>query len=320
MALPPVAAASRPAVQLPEPGRFWIRYTPRHWPRLPRPFTHLAAARLGGPGRAGRDPLPELPEEVLDDVLYLPLAPRELRAERDALARARLAAGTPVVVQVAPGETPPAGATAVCDLLEPLLAGELDRLREVAAGAAAVWPLIAGVTDDPRSWREGCARLAEAGVSCLQALALDLTPGERRALAAAGGGRAFDELFHAPPPAERDLAVVAAAAGLAPFLERPLPRPPLPGAENRRLGEALGLAGELWLRLGRPVGRGQSLLRAMRWVDRSRRSLSALAREGNLGVLPWLDAESAQVVREVLDGGRSALVDQLLAEYVRGGR
>jgi hypothetical protein len=76
--------------------------------------------------------------------------------------------------------------------------------------------------------------------------------------------------------------------------------------------------GELWLRLGRPVGRGQAFLRAMRWVDRSRRSLAALAREGNLGVLPWLDAESAQLVEEVLLGGSCALLDQLLAEYVGG--
>jgi hypothetical protein len=243
--------------------------------------------------------------------------PSELRGERGALARARLAHGTPVLLQLLPGESAAVpGATAVYDLLEPVLAGELPRLSELPAGAAAVWPLIAGVTDDPRVWRAGCARLAEAGVVCLQALALDLTPGERRLLAARGGPRAFDELFHAPPPAERDLAAVAAGFGLRPFVTRPLPRPPLPGGGNRRLGEVLGLAGELWLRLGRPVGRGQSFLRAMRWADRSRRSLAALAREGNLGVLSWLDAESAQIVEEVLATGECALLAQLLAEYV----
>jgi hypothetical protein len=319
--MPRVARSdTRPAAQLPEPGRLWIRYTPRPWPRLARPWTQLATARLGGgPGRSTREPLPEFAAEPLDDVLYLPPVRPELRGERDALARARLADGTPVVVQVAPGEPPPpAGAVAVYDLLEPLLAGELGRLGDLPAGAAAVWPLIAGVSDDPRVWREGCERLAASGAVCLQALGLDLAPGERRLLAAQGGQRAFEELFHGPPPAERDLAVVAAAAGLRPFMSRPLSRPPLAGAGNRRLGEVLGLVGELWLRLGRPVGRGQAFLRAMRWVDRSRRSLEALAREGNLGVLPWLDAESAQLVEEVLLGGSCALLDQLLAEYVGG--
>ena len=314
-------SATRPAAQLPEPGRLWIRYTPRLWPRLARPWTQLATARLGGvPGRAAREPLPELPAEPLDDLLYLPPVRPELRGERDALARSRLDDGTPVLVQLAPGEPPPAGAVPIYDLLEPLLAGELARLSDVPAGAAAVWPLIAGVSDDPRAWREGCERLAAAGATCLQALGLDLTPGERRALAARGGQRAFEELFHGPPPAERDLAAVAAAAGLRPFMARPLPRPPQRGAGNRRLGEVLGLVGELWLRLGRPVGRGQAFLRAMRWVDRSRRPLETLAREGNLGVLAWLDAESAQVVEEVLARGSCALLDQLLAEYVGNGR
>ena len=94
-------------------------------------------------------------------------------------------------------------------------------------------------------------------------------------------------LFHREPRAERDFARVAHRHGLAPFLPRPLPRPPMLGAGNRRIGGALALAAEVWLRLGRPVETGQALYRDARWADRTTYDLEALAREGNLGVLPF---------------------------------
>jgi hypothetical protein len=77
------------------------------------------------------------------------------------------------------------------------------------------------------------------------------------------------------------------------------------------------LAAELWLRLARPVGQGQALYAAARQADRTTFDLAALAREGNLGVLGWLDPLARSLVKEVASTGRSALLKELTAEYVR---
>jgi len=262
----------------------------------------------------------ELADGPLDDVLYLPPVPPHRAAARDELARGRLVGGTPVLIQLFPDEetaVPPAsGAAIVFDLLQALLEHDLESLRRLPSGASAVWPLLPGLTDDPALWEAGCAALAAAGVRCVQALAPALKPADRRRLAERWGGeRTFDALFHGPPPAERDFARAAHQHGLAPFLSRPLPRPPAATAGNRWLGGMLALAGELWLRLGRPVEQGQAFYRAARWVDRSPYDLEALAREGNLAVLP-LDAASREIVAECAGTGESARLARLLAEYV----
>jgi hypothetical protein len=94
------------------------------------------------------------------------------------------------------------------------------------------------------------------------------------------------------------------------------------GAANRRIGGALALAAELWLRLGRPVETGQALYRDARWADRTSYDLEALAREGNLGVLP-LDPLSREIVEEVADaddvdsdGIPGPRLAHLLADYL----
>lgn len=312
---------AKPAAQLPEPGRFWIRYVPRRWEEPERFWVNLAAGSLGDWGRGSRarpEGLPDLAAVPLDDVLYLPPVPPRAAAARDELARARLVSGGPVLIQLFPGEEtaiPPAsGAAFVFDLLQALLERDLEALRGLPSGSAAVWPLVPGLTDDPALWDQGCRLLAEAGVRCAQALAPSLTPAGRRRLAERWGGEeAFDALFHAQPPAERDFARAAHRYGLAPFLSRPLPRPP--GAGNRWLGGALALAAELWLRLGRPVEQGQAFYRAARWTDRSPYDLEALAREGNLAVLP-LDPMSRDIVAELAAAEESEILAKLLAEYM----
>ena len=76
-----------------------------------------------------------------------------------------------------------------------------------------------GLTDDPALWELGCRDLAAAGVRCVQALALTLTPADRRRLAERWGGEeeSFDALFHREPRAERDFARAAHRHGLAAF-------------------------------------------------------------------------------------------------------
>ncbi len=230
--------------------------------------------------------------------------------------------GTPVLIQLFPGEEttvpPVTGSAFVFDLLQTLLERDLGALRRLPSGAAAVWPLLPGLTDDPALWEIGCRDLAAAGARCVQALTPALTPADRRKLSERWGQEdeaAFDALFHRPPPSERDFARAAHRHGLEPFLTRPLPRPPVTGAGNRWIGGVLAVTGEVWLRLGRPVEQGQAFYRAARWVDRSPYDLEALAREGNLGVLP-LDAESREIVAECAETGESDRLARLLEEYV----
>lgn len=316
---------TKPAAQLPEPGRFWIRYVPRSWETPERPWVNLAAGTLGDWSRAAKGRSPELAalEDVpLDDVLYLPPVPPKRAAARDELGRARLVGGTPVLIQLFPGDEttvpPVAGSAFVFDLLHTLLERDLGALSRLPSGAIAVWPLLPGLTDDPALWEIGCRDLASAGVRCVQALTPALTPADRRKLAERWGQEdeaAFDALFHRQPPSERDFARAAHRQGLEPFLTRPLPRPPVTGAGNRWIGGVLAVTGEVWLRLGRPVEQGQAFYRAARWVDRSPYDLEALAREGNLGVLP-LDAESREIVAECAEMGESDRLARLLEEYV----
>jgi len=327
--------AARWAEQLPDPGRFWIRYAPRTWEPPEHPWVHLAEARLGEWGRTvsqkvapaaeSISALESLADTPLDDVLYLPPVPSRRAAARDKLASSRLVDGTPVVIQLLPGDecTVPAvsGVAFVYDLLSALLVRDLERLDcfEHPARAVGVWPLIAGLTDDPELWDAGCARLAAAGVRCVQAITPVLEPASRRRLADRFGKEreeeVFDALFHREPPPERDFARLAHRHGLDPFLRRPLPRPPVLRIENRRLGGALALLAELWLRVGRPEVQGQSFYRAARWIDQTAYDVAALERDGNLAVLPF-DAESRTVVADLLETGESSLLDTLLAEYL----
>lgn len=324
----------RPAVLLPEAGRFWIRYVPRSWETAEHPWVHLAEGRLGEWGRAAAQKsaigangaFALLAEEPLDDVLYLPPVPTRRVVARDKLASSRLVDGTPVVIQLFPGEEPtvPAvsGVAFVFDLLPALLARDLDRLGKVPKGGIAVWALIPGLTDDPALWDEGCARLAAAGVRCVQAMAPALSPSDRRRLAERWGKEKeeeqeelFEALFHREPPPERDFARVAHRHGLEPFLPRPLPRPPVLRIDNRRIGGVLALIAELWLRLGRSEEQGQAFFRSARWIDSTHYDVEALADEGNLAVLP-LDPESREAVAQLVETGEPALLTTLLDEYL----
>ena len=170
-----------------------------------------------------------------------------------------------------------------------------------------------------------CRLLAAAGLAAVQPLRLYLTPADRRRLAEWGGGAAYHALFHRPAPDERAFARAAAAHGLAPILLRPLPRPPLATAAvagNRRLAGLLAVAGELWLRLGRPESQGQGYFRAARWTDATPYDVASLAREGNLAVVEAVDEASRALIEAALAAGAGrpvAPIDELMSDYAAAG-
>ena len=330
-AAPRPADAARPTVRAPEPASLWIRYAPRGWPPPPAPWLDLARGELGAVGEAtggGAAELPELLGGPFDDVVWFPPVPPALRPQRDRLAERFAGFGTPVLVQALPGEEVAAAvveaATVVFDLTAAVLAWSgiggrraVRALDPLPPGAAAVWPLIAGLTDAPELVAAGLDALAAAGAEVVQPVVPRLAAADRRRLAEEAGEEAFDRLFHGGDPDERAFARAAAARGLGFLLPRPLPRPPLAGAGNRRLAAWLAVAADLRLRLGRPPSQGQAFFRAARWADETGYDLLALAREGNLGVVEAVDAASRALIEEAAASGRQpALVDELIEHYV----
>lgn len=308
--------APRVSSQRPDPSRLWVRYSLRPWPGPAGFWTDVAEAALGRAEQA--DDLELATAKELDDVLYLPPVVAEVAARRLRLVESLGERGTPVMLQLMPGEEKPEveHGRAFYDLLPTLLSGELDRLPDLPEDSLVVWPLIAGLTDLPQVVDAGLARLAASGVKVVRGLALVLPPAMRRSLAEIGGEAVFDRLFHAPPPSERLFAIRAAAAGLETFVNRPLPGGSRVRAHNRWLAGELAMIGELWLRVERPEGRGQAFFRAARLIDQADRDLKALSREGNLGIVSWLDPVSSEVIQQLVADGRSSLRQELQAEYL----
>jgi hypothetical protein len=300
-----------------------VRFAPVRWPAPACLWLDLASGTLGG---AVGDPslLESLAQPAVEDVLYLPPVPGVLAAERDRLAMRHAGRGTPVLVQVQPGDPSPAigeGVVVALDLL-PLAIAALREEMDVAGAAlptadVALWPLAAGL--GVAATAVLVPALAAAGVHALQGVRLDLSGRERRELGQDLGEERYLELFHGATPEPLAIARLAAAHGLAPLLERPLPRPPLRGAANLRAAGALAAAGELCLWLGEPESRAQSLLRAARFAERAAHDLAALARDGNLGVLPWLDGEEREVVAAAVEGSEPRLLRELHARVRTGG-
>lgn len=313
------SAGLRVRSQLPDLDHGWIAFAPRDWPPAPRhePWLDLARGRFGEPGRG--EPPTELAGGPFEDTVYLPPVEPGFAAERDALADRLAAPGTPVYLQLCLGGVPPrVPGTVLWDPTSALLQGEFAALSAVPVGAQVLWPLVPGITDGAETVTAGCARLAKAGAAVVHAVEPSLTPGERRQLAEAQGEAAFDRLFHGPAPDLRSFARSAHRVGLAVFLPRPLPRPPLAGAGNREVAAVVALAGELGERLGRSPMAVQALLRAARWLDRSHHDVRALAREGHLGLLEHLDTGSREIVSEWAAAGRSTHLEAALAEYLGG--
>lgn len=295
----------------PEPGRWWTAQTPVSWPGAGGFWTHLAERALGNPGGGA---VPAIHRDAVQEVIYLPPVEPAQAAARGALVAELKTAGRPVLVQCQPQE--PGHQDAVLDLLSTLLNRDFALLDGLATAATrAVWPLIPGLTDDPRDWDRGLARLAAVGFETVVPMTVTLSPSQRRELAELTDDAGYQALFHGAAPDERAFAQVATAHGLGITPPR-LPLASTPRREFcRQAATELAVVAELWLRLGRGEVAGQNLLRAARWMEDSDRDLRALAREGNLGILPWLDGDALHVVEDLIAAGSSSLRRALEEEY-----
>ncbi len=350
--------------QRPEPGRAWVRYVPRPWSAPACPWVDVAHGALGTPSTVVEE-LPAAPSVVsldplsFDDAVYLPPVAPEQRSARDAWLNALRVAGSPVVLQLLPGEPLPeslrsagsegdllsgtrgdelsgeAGVLVLVDLLPLLLdSTSLDlpgRLRatltaaltaEASTGATVLWPLLPGLTDGPDLWRAAALPLRDSGAAHLLPQVVELTPSDRRQLAEQHPA-AYDALFHRrlDATAERAFAAsvraaLAGSAGPQPLPPRPLPAGPPRLRRNRWLSGELIRIAELWLRLGRAVGRGDACFRAARWVDSSALDVAALVNEGNLDIIEPIDAASRALLEELVREGHCGLLDELLRQYL----
>jgi hypothetical protein len=302
--------------QPPDPLHFWIGLVPRGWPVGEELWIDLARGGLGSAAKVFAEIPRRWTAEPPTVVAYLPPVAEELANRRWELAGSLTDAGAPILAQMPVGSVSSLSPSSVVfDPLETLLSGRLELLQGLPSGSRVAWPLIAGLTDRSELWEEGLAALAAAGVGHVQPVALELGPADKRRLVERVGEESFLSLFHGVRPSERLFSKLAAQRGFRPFLPRPLPKEgSIRG--NQRLAEQLAEAGELWLRVGRSESGGQDLYRAARWVDRERHDLSTLCREGNLGVFPWLDPTSAQVITDFVSTGAAKLVQELEAEYL----
>ncbi|MCG8461051.1 MAG: hypothetical protein MI919_32605 [Holophagales bacterium] len=120
-----------------EPSHFWIAFVARSWRFREGLWTDIARGALGGSRKTGSEAgLPDLEIEGLDDLFYLPPVDLDLAGERDRLADRLTGAGTPVLLQLAPGESTAASTESgllrvVYDLVDHLVAGESERLAEL---------------------------------------------------------------------------------------------------------------------------------------------------------------------------------------------
>ncbi|MCE2558454.1 MAG: hypothetical protein J4F98_07515 [Acidobacteria bacterium] len=307
-----------------EPANLWIRHSFSRWPVSgdDEVWCDLAAGGLP-PSTAGSLPAAANAAEgvrSVTDVVYVPPLAADCMHLFRSIGEAAAEAGVPLLIQIV--GTIPAGGSSLRELAAPGLADLpsnqvvavdlLDTLvRHAAAlreelrerrqpslpfepaplqGVTVVWPLVSDWTDQPGLLEPAMARLAAAGTRRVVPRALQLDARERRLLAErlqSAWPEAFDALFHGDDsrPDHSAFWCAAEAAGLEHRLPRPLPALPLPS----RLRRSRELAGHL-IELGDAAAtHGDVYYRAARFLDRNEVDIDAAAREGNLGVLPWLE-------------------------------
>lgn len=313
------SASARPPDLLeliPEPANLWCDAAPRTPGRKDALWLDLRSGDLAGVASSatGRRWLSRgLPRSV-----YVPPpAPRGGAEIRTLVARCdELGAGTLLQVVVGGESADPGAAAQVLDLTDLLVGGGWDRLETASRGQQFLWPLVPGLTDLPALVDEGLERLARRDPRAVVPVAPSLAPSTRRRLSQRCGEESFAALFHAAPASPRDFARACAARGIDFLPQRPLPAGSAPGGLEARLAAELGLVADLLSEVGESAARAQAFYRGARWLESTGYDVRGLLREGNLGVIPWMDAEIERIVEDLTGGRpRSRLLAELAERY-----
>ncbi len=307
--------------QFPEPLRCWIVHAPRRWSGPSGWWLDLAREELVddavGPEESAA--VPEEPADLADlaDVSYLPPVGAVLNWWRQELRERLVEAGADPIVQFLPGEEIEAGGgVQVLDLTPALLPPKLAVLDSVPAGIHCCWPLIPGLTSDEKICRKGLDRLADAGVSGVQAMVPNLSSADRRKLGDLTNRRGYQDLFHGAPPDVCQFSGWANEAGLAAFLERPACGRSGRALKNRNIATRLHLIAELIQRTRGSVDESLSFYRAARWADREALDIEDLVRSGNLGLVREVTAESGREIELFVNRRESLRLANLELEYL----
>jgi hypothetical protein len=295
----------------PEPANLWIRHTAVFTGQTEDLWVDLAAGGLGGPSEGGRRQTP-------NDLVYLPPSSNAEKAEE--LVQWCDSLGIPTLVHRVAGSplVPFVGDLSVLaiDPLAALLGGSLGDLERVPDGSIAVWPALAGLTDGEDLTQAGLTRLRASGVRTVVPVALELTPSAGRRLTDAFGEHLFDAVFHAGGVDVRRLARAVHECGL----EYMAPRPQIPGAPypNRTLATLLATIGELSVATSDSPAQAQEFFRAAAWAEETHHDAVALAREGNLAIVPAISERVSAVISEIARGEeRPTVLAQLERSYLR---
>lgn len=312
--------ADPPPVELvrwaPEPANLWIEASPRWRGRDDVPWIDLRTLDLGGAAHASRGA--QAGGGSIPGTLYLPPPESAPALDQGELVPWALATGAAVIAHTPVGEeVAPGGATALVDLLAALLEQDLDRVPAPVPDALLLWPLIPGVTDAPALIDRGLDRLERLGWRAVTPFVPALSPRARRRLGGRLGPVAFNRLFGGGSADPRAFASAAVARGLDPLARRTLASSG-PRRLERRVAAELALIAELLPAVGGSEPAAQIFFRAARWFETTERDVPALWREGNLAVVPWIDAEIEALVGELAAGAeRSTLLARLTREWVR---
>lgn len=302
----------------PSPFRGWVRWVPRSWPGARLPHFDLVCRRIVWQV-AAEGPRVALPEKSPPEpgVVYLPPVEPGDREAADELAN-RLAADGFALVAHGIGDRWIGGRAE--RWIDPVAAW-LDRTapvdwcrtwREQASELRVALPLVPGLTPQAGELESWIDAVAESTPAAVVAVRAELGPSDRRRLVETLGEGSFDAVFHGSALAETEVARLVAARGV-PTLGSPPAVPGLPPriARNRELACGLAEAAELALRLGSPESECAAFFAAARHLEASSLDVSALGREGNLGVLDWLAPAARELVSELLSTGSAVRLDEL---------
>jgi hypothetical protein len=192
------------------------------------------------------------------------------------------------------------------------------RERRLRWGVAI--PVIFPATTNLGTLRDVADLARDNGAMFLAALALDLDPTARKAIAetlsATDDRESYEMLFHADLEpihisTERHIAALAAEIGVADFIQPPRWQE----RSNWNAAILLTLAATRMIGMKREVEIATRIARSARAVAQLEKPLERIASAASLSIVESLDDISVDILTEWLESGRSAFVDHINKQW-----